>query len=555
MADSACIESVVSRQPSIFSYVRRNTTWFFLVWALWLSLEYFAFGPNSYVRLHNTADLALPQLLALRQNLHDSSFGNWQPQWGLGSDRASYPATYDITALFFLIIPGWLAYPALMVAQRWIAGLFTFKLLHEQCEVTELAAIWAAMWYAMFSQSTVNRGWTGFTIYDGFALPGIPLFLYLLGKMGNENRRDIAVASCAGVFWAVAAHVALSFFMFPLAAFWFLCVSPKRSKRFWFLFANCILAYVVVALPLNWPSLLLAPDSVRVKYRLNEVFGGPLNRVLGILNPFLDNLIPCCLITIGIILTKLKKSGFAAVFAGIVACTFAATFYGVFAGLSGSSVLQAFSGDRVGYCVFFLLGVATALAIDLLNQETITLKDIISSRSSSFYLGDVIAVFAIAAVGWQSVVIKTRTGREMLNGQNQKNYFANPVLGELRQLDSRTPLRVATVAVGESVLPLFPPGAAWTYGLETADSFLVLPSDRNRTYWERVLWPEVSRDQGLFTWVDRFGQQLNLFYPDATNVPVNLDDNYNVNLLSLANVGYIISPIPRLRCSHTPGAK
>ena len=132
----------------------------------------------------------------------------------------------------------------------------------------------------------------------------------------------------------------------------------------------------------------------------------------------------------------------------------------------------------------------------------------------------------------------------MRDGSNYAALFLRP---ELKQLaaDSggKAPSRVATVYAPQDLAPPSTPlehgqlpAYAWAYGLETVDGYVVMYPDRYLRFWERVagrLMPPDRRPVYLFM-PDQYGPS-----PSVTN----LADVCNQNLLSLANVRYVISPI------------
>lgn len=94
-AGLAEVPSDVARTPRFIRYA----TPLFVLWALWLTAEYWSFGSNSYVRLHNIADESLPQLIALKANFLHRMFGRWNPFWSSGADRAALPFSRDMDGL------------------------------------------------------------------------------------------------------------------------------------------------------------------------------------------------------------------------------------------------------------------------------------------------------------------------------------------------------------------------------------------------------------------------------------------------------------------------
>ena len=141
----------------------------------------------------------------------------------------------------------------------------------------------------------------------------------------------------------------------------------------------------------------------------------------------------------------------------------------------------------------------------------------------------------------------------MMYGESYEMLYQHPDVQAIADLQSTLPsFRVACITdcwraglgVAEARNWTFAPGYAWAYGLETADGYLVLYSHRYKEFWSQVL-------AGLFD-VDSWAYQKHEYWGNmvffgnrpipTTNAP--FEDLYNLDLLSLANVRYIISPTP-----------
>ena len=171
-------KSIKSRLPNLL----RNH-WpliFFIIFALLISFEYWAFGADSYVRIFDSADGRLATRIALKSNLLVGEVGYWNWDMFGGIDRLAEGNSLEFVNLLFYTLPGWLAYGIFMFFQRLVAGLFTYKLLVKHLGVRRLIALLLAMFYAMWSQEQLNRSQEGFTLPNSFSLAGIPMVLFFI---------------------------------------------------------------------------------------------------------------------------------------------------------------------------------------------------------------------------------------------------------------------------------------------------------------------------------------------------------------------------------------
>jgi hypothetical protein len=532
------------------AYARRSgmIALLFFLWAAWLSAEYGVLGPNSYVRLHNTGDIDLPRLIALPMNASGGQLGYWAPQGACGNDRgAQQGGTNDIRAIPFLLLPGWLAYALFTLMQRFVAGYFMFRLVRDELVVSFWPAIYAALGYALFAQEWWNHAWAGFTVYDGLIVPGFPFSLWALSRIRSGRWRSSAFwAVGAGAFMASTGSLVLSMFLFPLVLFWFAVLAPRRSLGFWAFVALFAAVWGVLAIPVILPSILAAQYSNRMTLSSEIIWGFAVN-LLTVFQAIHDNWLALLFAAAGLLVSRSRKS--IALFAAMGFCYTVQVFYSSVAKALRHylPLLSGFSGDRIMLVVPFLAFAAGALGIEQLGRGWELTLERSSSQRFQFRAATVLALLAVALTVWDSGRVKLRTIHDLADRENYGALYRNPDLEQLARLNSGAPpFRVATIAVGD-VLPLYPPGAAWAYGMESADGFLNIQFQRYQRFWEQVIAPLLDVEASRYAYVHFWGAQLYLFAP--TNPPspgteLDFDKYYRLNLLSLANVRYIISPIP-----------
>jgi len=519
----------------------------FLLWAVWLSAEYGVFGPNSYVRLHNNGDSNLPSLIGLRGSLRHGQLGYWAPQWACGTDRGAEAGTSDIRVIPFFVLPGWMAYALFTLMQRFVAGYFAFWLIREELELSFWPAMYAALGYALFAQEWWYRDWAGFTLFDGLIVPGLPFTLWALSRIhSGQGWRSAFWAVLAGVFAATTGSLAVSMFLFPLVLFWFALLSPRRNLQFWSFVGLFAGVWGLLAMPLILPSILAARSSNRATFAPEMIWGFSAH-LLTVVRAIHGNLLALIFATAGLLVSRSRR--LLGLLAVIAFCCSVEMFYFLLAKILRHScpLLSGFSLERLMVLVPFLAFTAAALGIDRLAARWKFAPKWLPAQRFHFSTDSALAVSAAFLLLWHSGKVKLRTLHDLANQENYAALYQNPDLEQLaRQNSSVPPFRVVTIAVGD-VLPLYPPGAVWAYGMEAADGFLVMQSQRYQGFWEQVIAPLFDVEADRYNYVHFWGAQLYLFAPTDRASPstaLEFDKYYRLNLLSLANVRYVISPIP-----------
>ena len=128
----------------------RNKWLIFLLWSLWLTLEYYGLGPFSYVFRHDCGDSIFPNIIGITREFLQYGLSCWTNIAACGFDRlAATGPFFSINGLLFLAFPPWLAYGLVIYLQRFIAGYFTYRLCRDHLKFGELTSIAAGMAYAV----------------------------------------------------------------------------------------------------------------------------------------------------------------------------------------------------------------------------------------------------------------------------------------------------------------------------------------------------------------------------------------------------------------------
>lgn len=513
----------------------------FLLWAVWLSLEYFVLGPYSYVRIPENANINLPARLAFARDFSSHNLGYWVPAYATGADRIGELMGTDLDSLLFLFLPGWLAHGFFMFLQRFIAGYFCFRLMRDEFGLDLLPSLYAGMAYTLLSHELYGGPSDNFTLYDGLVVPGLPLVLWFLERLDQKRVRSFLFALLAGMAFALVGAFPIAGFVFPVIVFWFAFVSPKRTVAYWTVLAMFCLGWLVGTMPFLWATGLNAVNS----HRSSGLQASRLSNLLLVMMLLRDNAVALALCVCAFVATRGRerrvRSLFYILIASFLFLIVSPTIYRMLHGPLG--FVSGFNFDRFYILIPFLCVAGATLGLGSIGQTSVIVnsKD---PRATPVRLQTLLAVVAIGMVAWQSVLIKQEVLWEQKSGSNFAAIFERPDVIKLRASTLHDPpFRVVTAGDHPSYL--------WGYGFETADGYLSLYSKRYQEYWSEVLAPLLAATPGLADLPP--GNLIQLFIPEATRSPlyglpagdkIDFDANYSVNLLSLANVRFVVSPVP-----------
>lgn len=534
------------------------TVLFFAGWSLLLTFPYFGFGSMSFVVLHDTAEMNLPRAVWYGDPAAATGMGSWSPMGVSGTDRLASGFSAGFDTLLFASLPGWLAYGLFMWLQRFLAGLFFYRLLREWKDVTPLAAAAVGCAYALFTQPHVNMGWTGFALYDGLALPGLPLALYVLFRAARWRARyRYPTAVAAGLLFAFSSHFFLALFgVLAVCAVALVGFPCRDRKRFWvapLLFAG---AWLAGELPVLWAAATSAGLSHRGDRALLDV-----NTRSGVvyrqwLTEFLrDNALALVLTGSACVLAMVRRSW--RVLAVIGVGGLCALLVGgapflrdtIFSHLGP---LAGFRFDRLFVVLPFLTLLAGGLGLGLLPRLSPPFSPRRVGPPGRRYHVPVQALAGLAillAIVVQAIGVQARIGGEMEKGATYESLYGSPQIARLaaaRRPDD--PFRVASInaPLGRAARDAWHPGYAWAYGLETADGYSVLYSQRYQDFWLRVIDARIGRSKDIRRYYERWGNRVYLFASrNYLNNPLGImpSKRWNLTLLALANVRYFISPV------------
>lgn len=544
----------------LLRWVGSHIAIFFILWSLWLAFEYFGFGPNSFVRIHDNGDGNLPVRLLLASALDDNDLGYWIPQILSGVDRLSSSSIAEFDSLLFTTLPGWLAYGLMMWVQRFIAGYFTFRLLKDTLDLDTMPALYAGMAYSLFAQAGRMMAWEGFTLYDSLALPGLPFMLWAMSRVISEKiPRSYLYAFGLGILFSITSGYAYAPFTLVVIFFWTLFLLPRSRTRSWIVLLLFTIAWLFCEIPVVLPSYLNASLSHRSDRLANsQISKDVFDQVQYVIQLGKDNIISLGLVLVGLFVSRFRERRLLLLSGAFSLCLLIFIGYPLIMEIVQNYLgfLSGFGFWRVYIITPFLLIMAGGVGLHLIGQNSLnrdgtdqttheSYSEVVRQRQL-FYLQLILAAIAISVVGWKSLNMKKETLYKLSNGQNFAALYKHPDMQKLaKNKILESPFRVATIAVDSWLFTSLHPAYVWAYGLESVDGYSSLYSQRYQDYWEQVLSPLIKTDPHLRDYIHLWGNRVYLFEPSGGFIQdVMFRDYYDLDLLSLANVRYIISPLP-----------
>lgn len=559
----------------------------FLIWALWLTLEYFALGPYSYVRIHDWGDSILPMWMGSAQGFREYGFSYWSTLAACGFDRLTVlgPLFRTDTLLLF-ISPEWLAVGLVAFVQCFIAGYFTYRLCRDCLKFGELPSLLAGLAYSACF----------FYFSSGFAgEAGFPLMLWALERINQRKGYDsYLLAALLGAFVLFSSSFALSIpFILFMALAWFMLVRRMYSLRFLSLLAVFFSVLLAGQIPWIIAALSQSDLSHRIEFTpiqeawsliraLNgwdhwvfpfhtkaiilsglelSIFGLGASRLRGRVILFISALLALALITTTLgLLPNILTWGLLGIAILVIFlfrpvdkkllllllllafCMLATLGRVMLVSIVDNTLLSGFQFDRFYLLAPFFAVLAGGYGLNLTSQVKITLTDEWRGRMK-FSAQAVLCVLLVLVLAYSSCSIKLSHYREWVGGARYAMVYQNPELQMLAGHANTDPFRVATVCHDE-----LHPAYANAYGLETVDGYVTMYPLRYKQYWGKVIEPLTSVDQKYYDYFHGWGNRIYLFAPSSGEFDilheVPFADYYNLELLALANTKYLISPLP-----------
>ena len=538
-----------------------------ILWSLLLSFPFFGHGASSYVVIGDTANVTLPDRMWYSAN-HLSPFtGLWNPQGESGTDRLAGGLSRDADLLPFALFPGWLAYGLIMWLQRAVAILAMYLLLRDLLGCKRLLALGLGLLFALLTRPAATQSaWQGFAIWDGLALPALPLIPWLVWRSGGWRARWAYPAmAVAGFVYAWTSHFFLASFALVAAAV-VTVILPRRGRRPWLPLAVFLLGWLAGEGQVLWAAAANAGASHRADWT------GPVpwstaaaftDRALTWLVQTLA--VPLALCAVGVVVGLVRRRWRVVGLAAVVAVLLTATALVPeirSAVTAHAGFLSGFGWERISNPLSFAIIVTAAAGLALLparfrlplrlprwwwrrGGEDRPRRAHLSVQS---LLGAAVVCFALVL----SVQLLVRMEQARATTPSYATLFERPEEKALAaRMAAEGPGRVVTVYayLSSDHDRLLEPGYAWAYGMDTADGYSNLYPQTYKDFWEALFFTSLGHTTQPIELFRRGGSQVRLYtatYNLRRPEGFFAAARWRMQLLSLANVRYLISPV-RLR--------
>jgi hypothetical protein len=528
---------------TLSSYTKKHPFILFVLWALFLSFVFWGFGPMSYVRVHDNGDHIIPARIQSASSLMSGQLAAWSPASLSGIDVHAPAYTSHLESLDFLvfaIFPGWFSYGLTLFLQRLVAGYFMFRLLRDTLDCDTLSSVYAGMFMAAFSSEHFPGTAEGYTVSAVFGIPALPAILWVLWKIGGiSNSYAYLYAAVIGLIWSLFSVAIFTFFLLPTILFWFLFVVPQRQLSFWVKVVLFLAMWLLGNLPIILATGALVPTSHRFDMVISLSLTSSIRQAASFLE---DTMVPIGLGVISFLFfrPRVRSLGFLllifGVFIGIIA------LYALIVRISTELIggLSTIQFNRVYRNIPFLAAAIGGLGL----QHFLPGWHIINMQNpqSRLAIRLLVATIVILVLVVQQLEQQRAIAEKMLDGHNYNALYNNKDLQQLAEdTQGSSPFRVVTVAKGNQH-----PAFAMVYGFETADGYVNLYPQRYQDYWGGVI-AQLTSDGFRYDYFHTWGNRAYLFFPSTSvdsNQQLPFTEYYDLEMLSLANVRYIISIHP-----------
>lgn len=532
-----------------------------LLWALWISAQYWIFGAWSYMRIHDNGESQFAYRAMTAQIYAGNGFSVWLPNVAAGIDsfiteNINY-FTYDFAAFFLL--PDWLAYGVIMFLQRFLAAYFTYRLCRDFLRFETYAAILAGIFWSLGTWAT--NDWT---LYDGLGTPLIPAYLYWLEKSLNQpGWKKYAWASLTGLLVSYLSFFPLFTPFFVAGAFlWLWIVRSYDIKTLVPLFLVFGLFSFTFDIPQLSAILLNAALSGRIitMSLASMPIGDALPTLLeGIGKYFLTYRVMWAMMLGGLLFTRFRDKGLLRLTLtalGVVLGSRLLWFVSV-TNREALSLLSIVNFNDFILIATFIPSVAAAGAVDRIGkaEARLTLSRPVQDSQQTLFSVNAYGLVLLLCAGL-TILVSAGIKLDHFKRIRSDNYvvnFKNPDLLRLADESHNELFRVAVVGVSNASAfsasgDNFYPNYAGVYGFEAVDGYLGMYSKRYEDYWGEVIEPLRLTDPGIDVrwktkpiWIYLFAPVDGSFDRMAS---IDFDKYYNLHLLSLANTKYLISRWP-----------
>jgi hypothetical protein len=485
---------------------------------IWLSLDFAGLGKFSFISMGDNGDVILPGLMA------NKSLGYGSPFWHVfstsGNDRFSQGFFGAIDDWLFGFFPSWLAYQIRAVSQVVAAVLGTYFL----CRRTMCFSVFASSLTGFMYAEVAMNGQIVKSVMAYLPLTILAMSLTLENPF-KTNRWVLLIAT--GFLISLTAYLSrLAPFIAYAHFLWFVFIEPKRKILDWAI----IIAFSIFVVTFRIQDYMATISYGLISHRhAGQIFTHlNLADVARNLLPSLSNIMrltPHLFLLFALVVSWKSVDKFGRVVAALVGgvtITSLAVFVKPFV-VSTIPLLGSFDLIRLNVFLWLFISIGAGSFIFYLEKRA----DYVAEHNATKinYLMKFAPTLALLVIFASSFDSKFKMVKDWISQGSYVYAFESPVLEKLAQK-----IRRETLPVRASAFQIYP-NLLHPYGIETVGGYQALHLKRFNEFWNVVTESSASYVPG-----DRL-----MLNPSDHKSEWNLAAEFNVNLLSLANMKYIIS--------------
>lgn len=502
----------------------------FLLWAFWLTFPFFILGEWSYLLYTDEGQNFVPYRMVLGERLFDFIEPSWTPGISGGLDSRATGHSVTLDAALYAILPDWAAYGLFRFILAAAGGYFLYRLLVDRFHVEPWFAIPAGLLFVAAPPFGVSNPPMFQTLIANIAV------LWALPYLIRPGWRGVFLAVGAGIVFAANSIYAYSFSFLPML---FLVGLISRQRLDFVLFAVLFTAGYLVANGQDVAAgLLNNPLSQRIH--------APSSNIPTYVDSLVDSLwIPAIFILAWITgPPKVHRD----LWLGLITFVLLAmpiAFIGL-GDLTGNDALISAHLRTVESTYPLRIIAPAVLAVRLFGQFPGYLTNRVKLA---------VAVTAIVAALWLSAAVKAGELWDWLHGATFAGAFKHPDPQELRErTKDAPPFRVATVTAFRKGMRV-EPTMVWTYGFEMSGGYSAMYPARYAEFWQavtanlRAIDLEMNGYKKIINPRVELGLTRGLIWEmcapnNIKTCEIGFNKYYDLDLLSLGNARFIVSPLP-----------
>jgi Protein of unknown function (DUF6044) len=511
-----------------------GTTLVFLAIAVLLHIDNIILGKYSYVSGKDWLGWDTPIKMAFAANIEKSgALAYWFPNFLGGVDGTSSGQVLDLMFLPYLFLPQWAASFLDTTVTSFVA-MVAMNALLKDLDVDAVPAFLGALIFAIFPIVVP---------YVGLGIAGMPVIALVVRRTVAQpvSLRSVLLWIATGLAISLASSFMLSFpYLVPLVALWMVALDPKHAVRIILAFFVIGLCGTVVRLPLLLTLMETSSLSHRQDFNFAELYDGPVWAYVRNLYWYtFDYRVFAWVPIVAIVFFPRHRLLITTVLIGLAVVFLAPGWDALRARFPGSGTLNAVN-FRFHHATSFFVAISVAVLLDAIGKRRMVPTVAAGGeRWKAWPVAPICAALVAVIIAVHVAEAATADVEGWLYGGSANAYLGQPAIAKLPPPD-RDPYRVVTVEVkGGPEMANFPA----TYGLETADGYHNMYPVRYKRFWRAVIAPSLALDPQRQIWFDNFGHFATLEIPVGTPQPLDLSKYFRINLLSLANVRVVLSPI------------